>query len=347
MLQSTKLLGPITSVCPSFTGKAIYVGTSQSVLYLVNYNFQLDTTVLHTCHPQRINAIAFPSETDEIIATCSINDIRLWNLPKSKELVRIQVPNLECNCVTFSPNGKMIVSGWSDGRVRAFGPQSGKLIFVINDAHKLLLTNKDNGQHLGVTSLAISKDNQFLVTGGSDGNVRVWDISKGTQPLLTTLKEHKGTVNYVSLKDDMSEALSASDDGSCIIWDLKKNCRSNIITQQTYFKSGIYLPDFTQILTAGSDRKITYYDAFDCNEIRVLEGSDDEIHALDISKDSKMFASGGADKKVKLWGYDAGEVLGLGEGHSGNVNCVKFSPSQNIVVSCGSEGAIFVWSVKK
>jgi hypothetical protein len=32
-------------------------------------------------------------------------------------------------------DGKSIVSGWSDGQIRAFLPQSGKLLYVINNAH--------------------------------------------------------------------------------------------------------------------------------------------------------------------------------------------------------------------
>ena len=33
------------------------------------------------------------------------------------------------------PDGKSIISGWSDGKIRAFGPQSGKLLYTILDAH--------------------------------------------------------------------------------------------------------------------------------------------------------------------------------------------------------------------
>jgi hypothetical protein len=32
-------------------------------------------------------------------------------------------------------DGKSILSGWNDGKVRAFLPQSGKLFYAINDAH--------------------------------------------------------------------------------------------------------------------------------------------------------------------------------------------------------------------
>lgn len=58
-----------------------------------------------------------------------------------------QVPNLECYCVGITQSGGTIVSGWSDGKVRAFYPESGKLKFVLSDAHSE-----------GVTAIALAHD---------------------------------------------------------------------------------------------------------------------------------------------------------------------------------------------
>ena len=33
------------------------------------------------------------------------------------------------------PDGKSIISGWNDGKIRAHGPQTGKLLYTINNAH--------------------------------------------------------------------------------------------------------------------------------------------------------------------------------------------------------------------
>ena len=64
-----------------------------------------------------------------MIATCGPNDIRLWNVARSDELLRIAVPNLECLCVVFSHDGGALLSGWDDGKVRAFGPGT-PLVFL-------------------------------------------------------------------------------------------------------------------------------------------------------------------------------------------------------------------------
>jgi WD40 repeat protein len=39
------------------------------------------------------------------------------------------------NCLEFMHDGKGIVTGWSDGQVRAFTPQKGKLLWSIKTAH--------------------------------------------------------------------------------------------------------------------------------------------------------------------------------------------------------------------
>lgn len=70
-----------------------------------------------------------------MFATAAPNEIRIWNTKNRQELLRIQVPGLECFSVAFAHDGKSIISGWSDGKIRAFLPQSGKLLYVINDAH--------------------------------------------------------------------------------------------------------------------------------------------------------------------------------------------------------------------
>ncbi|KAI5076514.1 hypothetical protein GOP47_0008579 [Adiantum capillus-veneris] len=93
--------------------------------------------------------------------------------------------------------------------------------------------------------------------------------------------------------------------------------------------------------------QITYWDAFDCSPIRVVDGSlSAEMYSIDISPDGMAFVSGGADREVKLWNYDEGHCYFVGHGHSEPITKVKISPDQHHVVSVGDEGAIFVWDYK-
>lgn len=42
-----------------------------------------------------------------------------------------------------------------------------------------------------------------------------------TNRMVVALKEHKGSVTCIRLRKNDTECVSASTDGTCIIWDLK------------------------------------------------------------------------------------------------------------------------------
>jgi len=329
-----QVLGSVTSIALTTDGSHFFCGTTQSNIYWVDTD-SLTAELRNTCHYERINSVAFPLGYSEVFATCSCADIRVWNAKTRQELLRIQVPNMECYCIAFMRDGRSILSGWSDGKIRAFLPQSGRLMYVINDGHQN-----------GVTAMATTSDCSRIISGGMEGEVRVWKIGRQTQTMEASMKEHRGRVWCIELRHDDSQAVSASSDGSCIIWDLQTKTRSLCLFESTMFKNIVYHPDESQLLTTGSDRKITYWDTFDGQAIRVLEGSNEgELTTLSISKSGSNFVSGGQDRLLKLWDYDEGVCKYIGIGHSGSINSVAISPDQRSIVSVGSEGAIFIWGI--
>lgn len=328
------ILGGVTSIALTNDFSHFFCGTTHSNIYWVDVD-TLTAELRNTCHHERINTIAFPTGYSEVFATSSVTDIRVWNAATRQELLRIQVPNMECYCMEFMRDGRSIVSGWSDGKVRAFLPQSGKLLYVINDAHKN-----------GVTALAVASDCGRIITGGMEGDVRVWRIGHSTQTMDASLKEHRGRVNDIKIRNDDSQAVSASSDGSCIIWDLSTRTRSLCLFESTLFKSIVYHPDESQLLTTGSDRKVGYWDTFDGQAIRMLEASEEgEVSTLSISKSGSHYVSGGEERLLKLWDYDEGVCKYIGVGHSGSITSAAIAPDQTFIVSAGSEGAIFIWSM--
>lgn len=356
-----KLVGGITAVSEGRHGD-FYAGTNHSNIY----HFELSESsgsgakgtdtgtggfkaeLRSTCHYGSINDVVFPSsperrddENAHLFVTCSKTDVRVWNARKGQEILRIQVPNLVCNCIDLTPDGSVIVSGWDDGKVRAFYPESGKLKFVIQDAHNESVT----AIAVCASPMSSSKDWR-LVTGGKDGRVRVWRISPSRQTMEASLKEHRGPVNAIQVVRDCSACVSASSDGSCIVWNLDTFVRTQAMFASTVFRRIRYHPDESQLITCGSDRRVTYFDAFDGEAIRVLEeAAEAEMLAMDIEHSGTLFVTGGRDGLLKVWHYDNGETVALGKGHSEAINAVKIAPDRREIVTVGSEGAIMVWEV--
>lgn len=335
----TELSGAVTSLAIAPDGESFYASTDLSQRYRISIGtFKPD--LCGTCHFGEIYDVKYPRSCCDIFVTASVQDIRVWNANIGQELLRIGVPNLMCYAIELSPCGSYIFSAWSDGKIRAFYPQSGKLHFSIPDAHID-----------GVRSLAIASFNQEksgngrLVSGGVDGRVRVWKITPSHQSMLFSMKEHRGIVHSVKCTSDGIHALSGAADGSCIVWDIMKGVRLNAVFETTVFKDVLFHPDESQFLTCGSNCKINYWDSFDGDTIRVIEGGSAAMTCLDIQQSGEHFVSGSSDKLVKLWNYDEGLVIKIGKGHSGSVNKVVISPDQASVISVGNEGAIFIWEL--
>jgi len=328
--------GMVTSLSLNAQGDHFFVGTSISCSYLVaidNFEFEIRSS----SHFGRINDVAYPAGYSDLFVTASVNDIRVWHARNQNELLRIEVPNLECLCVGLTRDGSAIISGWTDGRIRAFLPESGRLMYTINDAH-----------HGGVTAVVASGDGSKLLSGGVDGRVRVWAIKADSQTMIGSLAEHKGKVTSIALNGDDSMFVTAGHDGSCVLWDMKKLVRISALFASNQFTRVLLHPDESQILTTGTDRKITYWDAVEVDKIRELQGSETAaVNALALGPLGEWFVSGGADKMVRLWHYDEGTQKRIGIAHSGSITKALIAPDRRNIVSVGDEGAIMIWGFPK
>jgi len=336
IISKVKIEGKVTSLCFD-NKKRILAGTSTSSLYMIDLK-TFEATLKNTCHYSEVNDVCFPENCSSIFATASNNDIRIWNILNCEELLKITVPNLHCKCLTFNKDGNSLITGWDDGKIRAFGPQSGRLQWEINDAHKSCVTA------LTVSNVINEYRDYKIISGGDDGCVRVWGITKNYQVLENNLKEHKGTVTCIKIKKNDKECVSSSADGSTIFWDLERHVRSQVVFAPSFLKAVVYYPDESQILTSGTDRKVAYWESFDGSLIREIEASQsDAINGLDITADGKFFVCGGSDKLVKVYRYEEGDCVYIGVGHSTEITKVIMSPDQQNIISISVEGAIYIW----
>lgn len=350
----------ITSIALRGSGHQFFVGTANARMYKFGYESACKTgdmkfdscELIKTCHSSCVNDIIFPPGTSDLILTCQKEQIRIWAIKNMKELKRHVVPNMTCNAITLACNGQAIVSAWDDGIIRVFG-------FNGKAGNDIVLKKAINAAHnKGVSAVACTQNASYcspgewdfnIVSGGGEGQVRIWNFrysgrGEPSYQLLDTLKEHKGCVSDIKIRHDDKECVSSSADGTCIIWNLEKRSRSQIVFATTLFKCVCYNKDETQIFTSGTDRKIGYWECYDGSLIRDVEGSKTgAVNAMDLSPDGRFFVSGGVDKLLKVWTYDAAEVIAVGTGHSAAITRIRICPQQKYICSVSEDGAVLVW----
>ncbi|UYV76928.1 WDR16 [Cordylochernes scorpioides] len=226
------------------------------------------------------------------------------------------------------------VPGWSDGKIRAFTPLTGTSMFTIHNAHPL-----------GVMVLQMTADCRRIVSGGKEGDVRIWSLHpNGTQNLDFILKEHKGAITDLKIHPNDRACLTTSVDGTCIIWDLGTYTRSQVVFTSNPLLCGCWGLEGLQVVAAGASRQLLYMEAYNGVVVRELEVSRcSPVTCLATSPDCCFLVTGSEDKLLKVWRYKEGEVVYLGVEHSAAVSGVAVAPDGRHLVSVGLDGAVLIW----
>ena len=334
IVTQTTLKGSVTSVSMvADRNDEILCGTSESDIVAINTD-TFRPKIMSKGHSSAINDITFAPKSSDLFATCSIGGFHVWNSRTYQELLRLEVPRSECLCCAIPADGKMILTGWKDGRIKAYYPESARQMWVINEAHLN-----------GVTAIAVNGNK--MITGGATGDICVWQISESRGRLILTLKEHHLPVSQIRFSKDATEFLSSSHDGSIILWDANQLVCKQRFLAQTFF-NGVDMHQETGILiTVSNDKRIIFWDGFNANVIRELEGSINGMPtSIDISPDGTIFVTGGDDRLVKVWDFESGDIIAVGKGHCGAIKKAVFAPNQSIIISVGAEGGIYIWKLQ-
>ena len=341
----------------------ILAGTEHGTLYAVQLSVPdyraaaappAQTRVLQQSHYDKVIAVAYPRDTSETFATASADGtIRIWDVNTysvtCEGKCQVSVTG-EPLCLDFT--GEAIFSGWEDGRIRAHEAEEAEELWSIDNCHRG-----------GVYACVASNNRKFLVSGGFEGEVRVWEIR--TREMVVNLKQHTMSVTSLKLLPDDSGVYSASRDRTILLWDLRSETREKYMIQRMGGINCIDLiaPDSDKLVSVGQEKHLTTWLADESNPISMgALGNSPPMGeqmcvtstlapGLPNSLQYTLIATGGAgDCRVRLWRFGPGnsltpQVIALGEGHSSTIRSIKFAPDGKQLVSVGEDGACLVWNL--
>jgi WD40 repeat protein/serine/threonine protein kinase len=163
-----------------------------------------------------------------------------------------------------------------------------------NDPDVELLDTKQ-----GVSCLSFSPDSKYLASGGSKGQVCVWDL--GSEQLLNSFAATQRPLVALSVGRDDRLACCAQDDSVVRVWDWRQAQEKLRLKGHTRPVHAISFSPDSKLLASGSeDQTVRLWQTDNGTERTVLKGHTNLVAALAFSGDG-LLASGGNDQTVRVW----------------------------------------------
>ena len=283
------------------------------------------STVQNSGHRDWYSAVAFSPDGTKLVsaaadgtivfggfpaafsATKPDNLTRLTDVSTGDELTTWQKHARE---LTFSPDDRTKTVATISGRaIRLWNTETGdELVIPVHDDLPL-------GIHHNIPTilaLAFSPDGRWLVSGTTEGEIRMWDVATG-EPLTvfgaSTEEANLGHISALAFSPDRA-VLAASTKRQLHLWDVRTGHK--IFSVSIVHKRGWR----------------TYHDY---------------PKPLVFSPDGAILVNGHSSGTIQLWDAKTGDRIAALDGHTQQVETLKFSPDGETLVSTGQDGTIFLW----
>ncbi|MCJ1260637.1 hypothetical protein MMC22_000499 [Lobaria immixta] len=244
-------------------------------------------------------------------------------------------------CLTYTPNGKQLITAGSNSVVRVYTTGS--------DGEP---TNIDDCQE---NNLAIAATNDFFLTGSEDGTVRVYSLETFVFDKLLT--RCTLPIRALALSPDGNWAAVASDEVEVKVVDTRD--MTNVLYLRDHPKPAKHVsfhPSGSYLAASCTDGIIYIY-GLTTEEPGLERKVDGVIRSLETEvetssqaiwhPDGRAFAAPTATRDIQVISRaDGARERSFGGGHMGDITSLAWSPNGALLLSAGSDRKILLWETK-
>jgi len=232
--------------------------------------------------------------------------------------------------VVWSPDGRFVVTGDAEGRVR-------RRDLAAPDEPPLPL-----GDHRDVVwSLACSPDGTLVASASADGTVIVREADEGVA--VASMEPHDGPMYAVAFTPDGRSLAIAGRPGVIELWDTDSWVPREELRGHEGTVYGLAVsPDGRLLASAGADRMVRLWDLAAGVEAGILEGHAARVFDVAFAPDGSAVASAGEDGQARIWSLP-GRTPRATLRHPFRVNGVTFADDGRRLLTASGDGVVRVW----
>lgn len=231
-----------------------------------------------TGHTDYVLRLGVSSDSRRLISSSADSTINIWDLEKGKILNSRKLDSGYAGAVAMIPNKYQALLDLPDQTIKVWNfDTKDDPITIIHDSHvSRYMVVTPNGRHL------ISASGSYL---------HIWDLFTGKE--IGTFKRHGNLINSISVTPNSRFAVTASDDFTIKILDIK-SFRDEIMTffgHSAVVGSAIVTPDYRFIVSVSWDNSIKIWSLLTGRLVTTCY-TDAELHSCAVSADGKTVIAG-------------------------------------------------------
>lgn len=286
------------------------------------------------------DSIAF-SRDGKYLASADYQTVRVWDLEKPGEVLRLEMPSGTVDSLSFSPDGQRLAASASSYQLGEKGTRV--TIWDTRTGQEQLSLERPSSMPCCV---AFSPDGESIVSN-IDESLRIWDSTTGHA--LRTLRASEdnptGIPPFPALfSPDGDYVLAATQLDGLVLWDAETGREVREFGRWNYAPTAAFSPDGSRMasVTAVSETEgIPIWDVQTGNRLLTLKGHTDDVESVAFSPDGRRLVAAIGDDTVRVWDSSTGHLLltvSLPAGHS---RSVRFAQDGRLAVA--GPGGIEIW----
>jgi WD40 repeat protein/class 3 adenylate cyclase len=312
-------------------------------------------------------SLAFSPDSKLLASWANDEKVRVWDVEQARLLASVSSSSASGawkGVVTFSPDGRTLAIGETDGQVRlldwATGGQrvipahsegvtalafsfDGKLLASASgySEHAIKLwesaTGKGAGELVGHSGFVFSvafapPDGRILASASGDQTLRLWDLA--TRQELATFRGHQDEVQTVAFSPDGTRLATGCKDGSVCLWDPTRKPKATgaaILPARAHDLA--FMEDGHSLVTAGGS--VVVWNLATLRPTTNLTALGTNNTSVAFSPTGHLIAVGDDVGSLRVWDWSVGRLVAGFVADTRRFS-VRFSAQGRIVISQGS-----------
>lgn len=276
----------------------------------------------------RVRSIAFSTDGFVITSACSDGEIRVWEPGAGR--IRSEFKG---------PAAAAALSLSKDGKLLACASPEAVRILDVSSAREQSAVHRPGGQ---AESIAFSPDGLSVLSGSTDGSLRLWDARTGKE--VRTLTGHEDKVGAVAFSPDGRMIVSGSHDETLRLWDVATGKEVRTLSGHRDGVSALaFAPKGDVLASGGEDGSVLFWDVRTGDNRHTCRAHAGRVTSVVFVLGGGILASGGEDGVVRLWDAAAGREMDRFAAHTGKALAVACSPDGRYVASGGADRTVRLW----